>query len=185
MNNWSIDDLQKTWHLVSKLHEGQKYGGEEEGLQIEYINHIGSVTFEIINALNHSPALNGDLAVKCALLHDTIEDTEISFEKVKVLFGQEVANGVSALTKDTTLKDKSAQMEHSLSRITQQPKEVWSVKMADRICNLYAPPYYWTNEKIIEYHKESLLIYDTLKEGNIYLANRLKEKIENYKLFFK
>jgi hypothetical protein len=39
MKNWSIDSLQETWYLVSKLHQGQKYGGDEEGQQIEYINH--------------------------------------------------------------------------------------------------------------------------------------------------
>ncbi|TDW52268.1 HD domain-containing protein [Flavobacterium sp. 270] len=180
MNNWSIDNLQKTWYLVSKLHQGQKYGGDEEGLQIEYINHIGSVVFEIINALNYDQSLNAEFAITCAMLHDTIEDTDFSFEKVKELFGEEIANGINALSKDSNIKDKSVQMEQSLSKIKQQPKEVWAVKMADRICNLYAPPYYWTTDKIVEYHKESLLIYEALKEGNTYLANRLKEKIDHY-----
>jgi hypothetical protein len=32
---------------------------------------------------------------------------------------------------------KEQQMPDSLQRIRQQPKEVWLVKMADRICNLY------------------------------------------------
>lgn len=184
MKKWSIDNLQKTWYLVAKLHQGQKYGGDEENLQIEYINHIGSVAFEIINSFNFEENIDTDLAITCALLHDTIEDTEVTFDKVKDLFGEQIANGVSALTKNTSLENKNEQMTDSLFRIKQQPKEVWSVKMADRICNLYAPPYYWTTEKKKEYHKESLLIYDNLKEGNIYLANRLKEKIDDYVKYF-
>ncbi len=39
---WSIDKLQDAWKLASKLHDGQKYGGPNEGDQVEYINHIGS-----------------------------------------------------------------------------------------------------------------------------------------------
>jgi len=184
MNNWSIDNLQKTWYLVSKLHHGQKYGGDEEGLKIEYINHIGSVVFEIIKSFDYDQTTDTDFSITCAMLHDTIEDTDFSFEKIRDLFGKQVANGVKSLSKDITIKDKLVQMQNSLSKIKQEPKEIWSIKMADRICNLYAPPYYWTVEKKIEYYKESLLIYDTLKEANVYLAQRLKEKIENYKLFF-
>ncbi|KAF2517143.1 HD domain-containing protein [Flavobacterium foetidum] len=184
MKKWSIDKLQNTWHLVSKLHQGQKYGANEEGLHIEYINHIGSVVFEVIQSLDHEDSLDGDLAVTCALLHDTIEDTETTFEKIKSLFGEQIANGVSALTKNTAMESKEDQMKDSLTRIIQQPKEVWSVKMADRICNLYSPPYYWDAEKKKQYYAESVLIYDTLKDGNAYLAARLKEKIENYKIHF-
>jgi (p)ppGpp synthase/HD superfamily hydrolase len=68
----------------------------------------------------------------------------------------------------------------SLKRIKLQPKEVWAVKMADRICNLYAPPFYWNNEKKIAYQKEAQLILSELKEGNSYLAERLQQKIEKY-----
>jgi len=52
--NWSIDKLQDAWQLASKLHDGQKYGGAQEGEKVEYINHIGSVVFETLNASNQS-----------------------------------------------------------------------------------------------------------------------------------
>lgn len=181
---WSIEELQKTWQLVSKLHNGQKYGGQNENEEIEYINHIGSVTFEILKAISMTAEMNSDLAVKCALLHDTIEDTESSFEEIKDLFGEEVANGVLALTKNEEIQEKDEMMLDSLKRIQQQPKEVWAVKMADRICNLYAPPFYWDKDKKQKYQAEALLIYEQLKDGNQYLAKRLKLKIENYANYF-
>ncbi len=184
MKNWSIDNLQDAWHLVSKLHKGQTYGGSKEGEQIDYINHIASVVFEIIQSLSNDETLNKDFCIICALLHDTIEDTSFTYDDINNLFGKEVADGVSALTKNTTIKDKQAQMTDSLQRIQNQPKEVWAVKMADRICNLYAPPYYWTSIKKQDYHKEALLIYSYLKDGNAFLANRLKNKIDNYVNFF-
>lgn len=180
---WSVDELQKVWLLVSKLHDGQKYGGQYQGEQIEYLNHIGSVTFEILKAIEEEEGMNADLAIKCALLHDSIEDTEKSFEDVKKLFGKEVANGVLALTKDENLVEKEVMMIDSLNRIKKQPKEIWAVKLADRICNLYAPPYYWTNEKKIKYREEAKLIYQELKSGNKYLAKRLAKKIIDYEQY--
>ena len=107
---WSIDELQKTWHLVTKLHEDQKYGGQEEGEQVAYINHIGSVVFEVLAAINEAKVINADLAIKCAMLHDTIEDTEASYKIINEKFGQAVADGVLALTKNETLAGKRAMM---------------------------------------------------------------------------
>ena len=182
-NKWSIDELQDIWQLASNLHDGQKYGGQEQDQQVEYINHIGSVTFEMLKAIEIDTDLNADLSIKCAVLHDTIEDTHLTIDEVKKRFGEDVASGVLALTKkekDDTIKDK---MADSLERIKQQPKEVWAVKMADRICNLYAPPYYWSNDKKKAYLAEAKIIHHALKEGSVYLSNRLEEKIERYNTF--
>jgi len=182
-HNWSIDELQQTWQLASRLHDGQKYGGPNHGEQVEYINHIGSVVFEVLKAIDHTEEMNAGLAIKCAVLHDTIEDTPFSYDQVTELFGKEVADGVLALSKDDAIEDKSEKMLDSLNRIKQQPVEVWAVKMADRICNLYQPPYYWNNAKKIAYMEEARLLLDTLKEGNAYLAGRLAEKIKAYERF--
>lgn len=166
------------------MHNGQTYGGQKDGQQIEYISHIGSVTFEILAAINQEDEINADLAIKCALLHDIIEDTSFSFEEVELKFGKSVVDGVSALTKDEkAISDKNAQMLDSLRRIKLQPKEVWMVKMADRICNLYAPPFYWSNDKKEKYAEEAILIYNELQEASQYLAARLAKKIEKYKTY--
>lgn len=183
MINWPIDELQDTWQLVSKLHQGQSYGGPGNNERIEYINHLGSVTFEVMNALMRTPQMNARLALCCAMLHDSIEDTAFSYEDVRAQFGAEVANGVMALTKQDTIADQHAKMTDSLHRIKQQPKEVWAVKMADRICNLYAPPYYWSRDKKLSYLEEARLILAELGEGNAYLAGRLKARIEAYHRF--
>ena len=181
---WSIEELQEVWQLAARLHKGQEYGGQKEGEKVEYLNHIGSVTFEILNAVNNEKGMNADLAIKCAILHDSVEDTEQSFEGVKELFGPQVANGVMALTKNEKLENKEEMMLDSLKRIKKQPKEIWAVKMADRICNLYAPPFYWDNEKKIKYQKEAKLIQKELKAGNQYLAERLEKKIKDYTEYF-
>lgn len=183
MNNSLINKLQDAWQLATMLHSGQTYGTPDKGQRIEYINHIGSVIFEVSNAFRHEGAPNEELGMLCAVLHDTIEDTTATFELIRERFGEDVAEGVLALTKNTLLESKEQQMTDSLERIKKQPKEVWAVKMADRICNLYAPPFYWTNEKKAAYIVEAQLIHSELKDGNEYLADRLLQKIERYTEF--
>lgn len=181
---WSIEKLQQAWQLATQLHNGQEYNSPQKGRKTEYLSHIGSVTFEILAAVQQDPTMNADLALQCAVLHDTIEDTPQSYADLKALFGVAVAQGVLALTKNENLPSKVIQMIDSLTRIRQQPKEIWAVKMADRICNLQEPPFDWSTEKKVAYQQEAQLIYKQLHEGSPYLAQRLKNKMEAYKEYF-
>jgi (p)ppGpp synthase/HD superfamily hydrolase len=122
---------------------------------------------------------NGDLTIQCAILHDVLEDTKITNSEIQTEFGDQVAKGVMALTKNTSL-EKSLQMKDSLQRIQNEPREIAMVKMADRICNLDTPPHYWKQEKIIQYLEEAREIYNALSSKNNYLGNRLMKKIEEY-----
>jgi (p)ppGpp synthase/HD superfamily hydrolase len=141
------------------------------------------VVFEILAAVSVDKDLDPALAIPCALLHDTLEDTKLTYEEVLNKFGSAIASGVLALTKSPDLKDKKQKMNDSLQRIKAQPREVWAVKMADRITNLYAPPYYWDDEKKREYVTEARLIHRELKDSSSYLAQRLEEKIQKYETF--
>jgi (p)ppGpp synthase/HD superfamily hydrolase len=71
-------------------------------------------------------------------------------------------------------------MMDCLIRIKKLPKEVWAVKLADRITNLQSPPSHWDNEKKKTYIEEAQLILRELREGNVFLAKRLEGKIEEY-----
>lgn len=179
----NIDNIQKAWQIATKLHHGQVYAGAKEGEDVDYINHIGSVTFEVMNALPFEKEVDADLAVLCAILHDTVEDTAFTYEDVLKHFGKNVADGVQALTKNEALGSKKAQMEDSLARIRQQPKVIWMVKLADRIVNLSSVPYYWSNEKKEKYRIEGQLILEKLKAGSDFLAKRLERKIEEYEYY--
>lgn len=182
--DWSQDIFVKAWDFASLAHQGQTYGGSLEGQKFEYINHIGSVAMELIWALSHTPQVDGNLAIQCALLHDTLEDTKVTYEELRSNFGDGVAEGVKALTKDESLSTKHDQMVDSLRRIKMQPKEIWMVKLADRITNLSAPPFYWSKEKKIKYREEALLIHGELHFANVHLSERLVTRIRNYQNYF-
>ena len=173
------DKITKAWFFASRVHKEQKYPGEE----LPYITHIGNVLLEVMAVA--SSLDNAQLAICCAILHDTIEDTSTTYEDILQEFGADVANGVMALSKDKTLNTKQEQMQDSLKRIKEQAKEVWVVKMADRVANLGEPPHYWSLEKKRAYQEEARLILEQLYEANEQMANRLKAKIEDYERYLK
>ncbi len=168
------DNITKAWFFASRVHKEQFYPGEE----LPYITHIGNVMMEVMAV--SSRLENPELAIMCAILHDTIEDTSTTYADIEKEFGKAVADGVMALTKNETLATKREQMLDSLARIKMQPKEVWVVKMADRVSNLGKPPHYWKAEKVKAYRDEAKIILEYLLEANELLAIRLQEKIDNY-----
>jgi (p)ppGpp synthase/HD superfamily hydrolase len=170
-----IDLIQKAWDFAAKKHQDQFYGDKP------YIYHIGAVVNEVYYARPYIPT-SDDLyiLVPCAILHDTIEDTNTTHQELINEFGYPIADGVLALTKDLSVGNKSTQLTDSLDRIVDQPIEIAIVKMADRITNLGEPPYAWDIKKIVSYHKQSIEIYDRLIYANSILAGRLKLKIELY-----
>lgn len=176
---WNPDEYLRTLIFAGKAHYQQKIPASE----MSYVVHITNVAMEVANALvcSNDKNLDATFAIQCALLHDTIEDTEVTYQDVLKEFGQRIADGVLALTKDETLP-KEAQMLDSLERIVQQGAEVRMVKMADRINNLQPPPHYWDSAKKIKYKTEAQLILDKLKGVNPYIEQRLAQKIADYQL---
>lgn len=152
------------------------------GTDLPYVVHLSNVAMEIMIAASNSDNFNLDFAIQVALLHDTIEDTSTDICELENIFGVEIANGVSALTKNSSLP-KEQQMQDSLSRIKKLQSEVWAVKLADRITNLQPTPTHWDKQKKIKYLDEARIILRELKDGNNYLAKRLEEKIAEYKKY--
>jgi (p)ppGpp synthase/HD superfamily hydrolase len=174
--NWTQDAYVKALNFASDWHKGQLVPGTER----PYDTHLAKVTMEVIAALPHHPEANGELAVTCALLHDVVEDTDADAPLIANTFGQTVANGVMALSKNHDLP-KADQMKDSLQRIAQQPPEIAMVKLADRITNLAPPPTHWSSEKRAAYRQEAIVILDRLGHASGYLARRLQAKIDTYR----
>lgn len=176
---WTQEKYNQTILFVAQAHKEQKLPGSD----LPYLVHLSNVAMEVITAIaQESEGIDSDLAMQAALLHDSIEDTELNYEDVQREFGTAIADGVLALTKNETLP-KAEQMLDSLQRIKLQPREIGMVKLADRITNLQKPPHYWNSEKIARYQKEARLILEKLAGSHKYLENRLAQKIETYGKF--
>jgi (p)ppGpp synthase/HD superfamily hydrolase len=165
--------------FAARAHHGQAIPGSD----LPYVSHVVQVAMEIMQALLHTPGLDADLAVQCALLHDTLEDTPTTLAQLAGQFGERVATGVLALSKDPALP-KADQMADSLRRIVAHSPEARLVKLADRTNNLRQPPHYWTTDKKIAYRDEALVILQTLGRISPFMEQRLAEQIAGYARYF-
>ena len=173
MNDTNIQSIyQKTIAFAAEHHGQQKMPNG-----FSYIVHLSNVAMEVFMAYKQKPDFDLKLAIQLALLHDVLEDTALSFEELVDDFGNIVAMGVLALTKDSTL-DKKNQMDDSLNRILDLSSEVAIVKLCDRITNLQNPPKKWDNAKIKKYHLKAIQIAERLEGKNAYLDKRINRKIE-------
>lgn len=159
---------------------GQRYNTPEEGVTLPYLTHLGAVLIEVNYAISQEPGLNAKMIRLCAILHDSLEDTDLDEATVREQFGDEVLAGVKALTKNESLPTKQEQMEDSLARILAQPREIAVVKLCDRINNLSPAPSYWDQEKRLAYRAEAELILDQLGHASPVAATRLRKKILSY-----
>jgi guanosine-3',5'-bis(diphosphate) 3'-pyrophosphohydrolase len=155
-----------------------------KGTKMPYVVHLSNVAMEIFMTALHTEKFKLNFAVQVALLHDTIEDTSTTYDEIRETFGKDIADAVLALTKNEELP-KEQQTLDSLTRIKKLQKEVWAVKLADRITNLQLPPINWNKKKKINYQEEAKLILHALRNGNDYLATRLKEMIIRYGEYIK
>ncbi|MBN4071032.1 bifunctional (p)ppGpp synthetase/guanosine-3',5'-bis(diphosphate) 3'-pyrophosphohydrolase [Crocinitomix catalasitica] len=170
---------QKAIKFAGEKHSDQKAPGSKSNYAVPTSN----VAMEVMIAYNSDSDFDLDLAVQIALLHDTIEDTSTTYSELESLFGKEVASGIQALTKDSSISTKKDKMADSLNRINALSKEVGIVKIADRITNLQKPPAHWEADKISNYLSEVTSIAEALWDKNDYLYSRINEKIEEYEKF--
>ena len=92
-------------------------------------------------------------------MHDTIEDTKVTYESVKKEFGEEVANLVDGVTKISALENKAssdskAENFRKLILATSKDIRVLLVKLADRLHNMRTIQFVKDKEKSLEKQKK-------------------------------
>jgi guanosine-3',5'-bis(diphosphate) 3'-pyrophosphohydrolase len=171
-----LENLEDVILFASLAHNEQKMCEPS----VPYLTHVFGVASNVLEAYyNGKEDFNLDYALKLAILHDTIEDTNITYENIENKYGKDIADGVLALTKNEEL-EKYCQMKDSLERILTQKKEVAIVKLADRTFNMRDIPSNWDNQKRERYLNEAKLVLSYLKDKSVYLTNKLTYQIDNY-----
>jgi guanosine-3',5'-bis(diphosphate) 3'-pyrophosphohydrolase len=115
-----------------------------------YINHpIG-----LAEVLHTDGGVRDPVVIAAALLHDTIEDTETSYDELRGFFGEEVADTVVELT-DTKFLGKEARKRLQVAKAARASERARQVKLADKICNLRdilaSPPAGWSLNRQQQY----------------------------------
>ncbi len=115
-----------------------------------YVNHLLEVAGMLADATGGSDT---NLLI-AALLHDTVEDVQVSREEIEREFGADVAGLVLEVTDDKSLpkaRRKALQVEHA----PHKSGRARMLKIADKISNLRAlvtsPPPDWSLERKAEY----------------------------------
>ena len=117
-----------------------------------------------------------------ALLHDTIEDTLVTYEDVKQNFGEEIAGLVDGVTKLSQLevfseRTKQAENFRKLMLAITSDIRVLLVKLADRLHNMRTLGYIEKPEKRRRIAQETVDIYAPLA-GRIGMQN-MREELED------
>ena len=127
-----------------------------------YINH----PIALAHVLADEGGVTNSKILAAAILHDTIEDTETTYEELKQRFGKTIAGVVREVSDDKTLSKidrKRLQIEHAehLSRRARL------VKLADKICNVRDvasnPPHDWPLARRREYFDWAKAVVDRIR----------------------
>lgn len=149
------EEINTAFLYAKKGHQGQKRKSGEE-----YITHPLHVAIYLAE-------LNFDIeTIKAALLHDLVEDTEITYQDIKKTFGKEVADLVDGVTKLDKIRYNSreeAKADAIRKMVIAMSKDirVLILKLADRLHNIETIEFHkkWTQEKIAN---ETLYVYAPL-----------------------
>ena len=129
-NSEEVEVIKKAYEYAKKLHEGQyRQSGEP------YINHPLNVAYILAD-------MHADRDTICAgLLHDMLEDTEITKEDIAHDFNQNIANLVDGVTKfskmnfSSKLDQNLANTRKIITGITEDVRII-IIKLADRLHNM-------------------------------------------------
>ena len=127
-----------------------------------YINH----PIAVARVLSVEAGLSDPILLAAAVLHDTLEDTETTYEELRERFGTAVASAVLEVTDDKTL-DKSERKRLQIEHAAGISRRAKLVKLADKICNVRdvasSPPHGWPLERRREYFDWAKAVVDRMR----------------------
>ena len=165
------ETLTKAYNFALKAHEKQK---RDEGSP--YIIHPIAVA-NILTELKLDSA-----TIATGLLHDTIEDTQATYQSIEKEFGKEVADLVEGVTKisefeNQVISNSKAENFRKLILATSKDIRVLLVKLADRLHNMRTIKFLIGKDKQIKKAKETMEIYAPLADRMG--MNRIRDELED------
>ena len=173
-NNDSLALIRKAYEIASQKHAGQvRKSGDP------YIMHPLEVAY-IATTLNTGPS-----TICAALLHDVLEDTDMTMEQMEQEMGSDVAKIVNGVTRISKLKymtqEKALAQDHQKILLAMASDiRVIIVKICDRLHNMRTLEFHHDEEKIKRIATETLELYAPLAHRlGMY---RIKAELEDLSL---
>ena len=170
-----IQSILSAVQYAAEKHSGQKRKGAADE---PYVNHVIEVAHLV------STAISGDTnVVIAALLHDVIEDTDVTAAELNRRFGRDVASLVVEMTDDKSLPKE----ERKLLQIEHAPKmsvRAQTIKLADKISNLQSilssPPAGWDYKRKRRYFEWGKQVVDALSSPNPVLKAEFERTYQRF-----
>lgn len=139
-----------------------------------YINHLAEVALLVAEATRGQDAE----LIAAAYLHDTLEDTDATFEELAALFGRDVAVTVRDVTNDPDVP--SHEKKHWQARmIASKGAAARRIKIADQTSNvlgiIHSPPMDWNEERRRTYVRGAALVVSAAAGTDDFLEARFAE----------
>lgn len=115
--------------VLCHKHQQRKYG-------------LGSYAVHLIEVADHYERLFGydDAAICAAYLHDVVEDCDVKFEVLDVLFGDEVSMLVRELTEVKVEGNRATRKKAEVKRLSRVSMRAKQLKLCDLLSNAAAIP---------------------------------------------
>jgi len=112
---------------AARWHKNQRRKGEAAE---PYVNHILEVA-----ALVAEASEGDDISIIAALMHDAVEDQDVTMEELSALYGPEVASIVAEVTDDKSLP-KERRKELQVRNAPHKSRPACLIKLADKTSNI-------------------------------------------------
>lgn len=159
--NYTSSRLAKALRITSLAHSQQKRKSDAT----PYLNHL----IDVMNLLVTTAGVKDEDIVIAGLLHDAIEDSDVTQETLVAAFGSRVAKIVASLTDDKSLSLKERRV-NTLKKLKTAPVSVKLVKLADIYSNASAIPKDWDIHRIKSYFQWLDSIVALCSDASIELA---------------
>ena len=143
-------DLVKLAHAAdyaARQHIAQRRKGERAE---PYVNHLTEVAALLAEATDGEDVV----LLMGGLLHDTLEDTDATYEDLAQRFGPEVAALVAEVTDDKSLP-REERKRLQIAKTPGKSRRAKLLKLADKTSNLrglvHSPPIGWTQVRLRDY----------------------------------
>lgn len=141
-NSKPYNRLSKALVFASKSHSQQRRKSDNS----PYVEHL----IEVMDLLANIGKVDDEDIIIAGILHDIIEDTEVSEYDLKINFGSRVSGIVWALTDDKT-QPLSNRRNWALKKLSSAPGSVKTIKLADACANASSIPESWADKRLTEY----------------------------------
>jgi (p)ppGpp synthase/HD superfamily hydrolase len=178
-------EFSKAYELARILHHGQK----RKITGLNYISHPESVTVTLWESVYKiEKRIITEEEKIAAILHDSIEDTNLTLIEIENLFGKKVADLVFELTSDKSKIQLMGKTAYLISKFNSISDTALTIKLADRLDNLSDLTH--QNATNLKFVKDMVLQTDEILKSitrellptHKYLIIKIEEQITHIKI---